>query len=127
MAPSTRLRARLERRVNYAESAAPVGTRANPVRLEDTPEPLSSPEPTAPSRKATRKSTARISTARPKYTSIFGPFSPDHDRVTRVRAGAVVKPTPERKATEKAAKSKKKEPPAKRECSICATTKVTAR
>ena len=111
MAPSTRLRSRPERRVNYAP-AGRAGTRGNPILLEESPAPRAIagrqsevPETTMPARKSTR------------------------NRVARVKAGAIVKPkVKSTKAVNAAPKPKKrKERPVRQECSICAATKSTLR
>jgi hypothetical protein len=109
MAPSTRLRSKPERRVNYSDTTKPgpaVGSRGNPALLEETPRPTTSV------RKTSRKP------------------APPRKPVTRVKSGAVVKPKAESKAESKAAKRspkpKRKARPAKQECSLCATTKSTS-
>ncbi|KAH4102806.1 hypothetical protein HBH46_119550 [Parastagonospora nodorum] len=109
MAPSTRLRANPTRRVLYAESTGREGSRGNPIALEDTPppEPVTSP---APRKRAARKPAGK----QPALT------------VPRTRGGAIVKPKESsEKATGKKEK-KKKAPPVKRECSLCASTKGVA-
>ncbi|KAI4691291.1 uncharacterized protein J4E84_003582 [Alternaria hordeiaustralica] len=131
MAPSTRLRARPDRRVNYAEPSGPIGTRNNPVRIEETPEPeagsRTSPAPTTSGRKRGRKLPVR------KKTRAISPEAPeaslekDSKAVARVKAGAVVKPKAEPKTRKKLPIPKEKERPKKQECSICATIKDTSR
>jgi hypothetical protein len=107
MAPSTRLRSKPARRVNYA--APPTGrsgTRGNPILLEATLEPESLPvaEDVESAPRSRRKA------------------------VVRVKSGGVTKPKAGTKKAGKAATtSKKQERPAKLECSICATTKNTLR
>jgi len=119
MAPSTRLQAMPGRRVNYAESSAPSGTRASLLRINDTAELRSSPEhsqvhsPVSPE-------TVR-NAIRPQQPSLSDPLRPVSNRVTRVKNGAVVKPAG------KTPRPKKKARPTKQECSICAVTKLTTR
>ncbi|RMZ73251.1 RING finger [Pyrenophora seminiperda CCB06] len=115
MAPLTRLRATPGRRVNYDESSAPSGTRANPVLIHDMPESTSSPAPTQPAMRAGRRHGDRRHLAmRPPQQPLFHRPEPVPSRVTRVKDGAVIKPP-------------SKERPIKQECSICATAKVTTR
>jgi hypothetical protein len=104
MAPSTRLRSKPGRRVNHSDTTkpGPVGSRGNPVLLEETA------GPTTPVRKTSRKPAA--------------PRKP----VTRVKSGAVVKPKAESKAAKRSPKPRRKARPAKQECSICVTTKSTS-
>jgi outer membrane biosynthesis protein TonB len=110
MAPKTRLRSKPALHMDYVDMSDPdpalVGSRHNPVQLEDTPEP-----PT-PVRKTARK---------PART----PVTP-RKSVTRVKSGAVVKPKKEPKVVRRSPKPKRKVRPAKQECSICVTTKSTA-
>jgi hypothetical protein len=105
MAPSTRLRSKPALRVNYADTThrnpSPVGSRDNPVQLEETP------EPTMPVLKTAHK-----------------PATP-HKHVTRVEAGAVVKPKKEPNIVKRSPRTRRKVRPAKQECSICVTTKST--
>ncbi|KAA8625723.1 IBR domain containing protein [Pyrenophora tritici-repentis] len=116
MAPSTRLRAMPSRRVDYAESssAAPSGTRANPILADDSPEPRSSPEPP----RRVHRDRPRRPVVAPRPRSFLGPFTPVPppvlNRVPRVKAGAIVKP-------------KQKARPSKQECLLCAVTKGTSR
>ncbi len=118
MAPSTRLRARPERRVNYYADTSD----SEPESGSRTP-----PEPIASAGTGGRKSTARQSAKDPSS------YTPDASRKTvpepivRVKAGAVVKPKAKPKVHRKAPTPKKKERPTKQECSICATEKATAR
>jgi hypothetical protein len=131
MAPSTRLRARPERRVNYAEASGPRGTRRNPIHIEESPEPeigsRAAPIPVAPARKRGRKPAVR------ENARGASPETPEASRkktskaVARVKAGAVVKPKAEPKTRKKAPTPKKKERPTKQECSICANKKDTTR
>jgi hypothetical protein len=106
MAPSTRLRSKPALRVNYANSnhrnPTPVGSRDNPVQLEETP------EPTTP----VRKTASKLATTRKP--------------VTRVKSGAVVKPRKEPKTLKRSPRPRRKVRPAKQECLICVTTKSTA-
>jgi hypothetical protein len=98
MAPSTRLRNQPARRIDYAQ-----GSRTDPIRLHDTPSPGPTAAQTnlsAPARKSTRKP------------------------ATRVKAGAIIKlKTSPKTAVQTPAQPKKKPLPAKRECSVCASTK----
>jgi hypothetical protein len=106
MAPSTRLRQDPARRVIYSELTGRGGSRGNPIVL-DEPEPVPAPRKrSAPARK------------------IRGKESPGP--VTRTRAGAIVKPTKPAKKTKAVKAPKKRAPPVKRECNICAATKVVA-
>jgi hypothetical protein len=103
MAPSTRLQKHPTRRVHYNAPTSRVGSRKNPIRLDDTPPP----DDTA----AQRNSPA------PASRVIRVP-------TTRIKAGAVIKPKPSpQKVVKKSAVPKKKAPPVQRECSICASTK----
>lgn len=110
MAPSTRLRANPARRVAYAEPTGRESSRGNPIALEDTPPP-EPVVPPAPRKRAARKPAGK----QPALT------------VPRTQAGAVVKlkELSEQTAVKKE-KKKKKATPAKRECSICASTKSVA-
>lgn len=127
MAPSTRLRARPDRRVNYAEPSGPIGTRNNLVRIEETSEPEAGSRtllaPTASGKKRGRKPPVR------KKTRAVSPEAPNASlqknpkAVARVKAGAVVKPQAEPKTCKKLPTRKEKERPKNQECSICATTK----
>jgi hypothetical protein len=86
------------------------GSRGNPIALEDTPPPEPAAAP-APGKRAARKPAGK----QPALT------------VPRTRGSAVVKPKESSKiANVKKEKKKKKMPPAKRECSICASTKGVA-
>ncbi|CAN9210505.1 unnamed protein product [Alternaria alternata] len=117
MAPSTRLRSRPERRINYADTSE--------TELEaGTQVP---PEPVASAQRRGRKSAVRVngiyaSSESPDASPIVAP-----KRVTRVKAGAVVKPKSGPKVHKKAPTPQKKERPTKQECSICATQKTTTR
>ncbi|EFQ86055.1 hypothetical protein CFE70_001739 [Pyrenophora teres f. teres 0-1] len=120
MAPSTRLRATPSRRVNYAESssAAPSGTHANPILVDDSPEHRSSPEPPRRIRNPSHRHPAVASPPQ----SLFGPFPlvpppippPVPHPVPRVKVGAVVKP-------------KQKARPPRQECLLCAVSKGKSR
>ena len=106
MAPSTRLRSKPERRVNYAAPTGRSGARGNPIILEATPEP--EPVPVSEGVDAAPRSRRKT--------------------VARVKSGGVTKPkTVTTKEANAATKLKKQERPAKLECSICATTKNTRR
>ncbi|KAF1839031.1 hypothetical protein BDW02DRAFT_618103 [Decorospora gaudefroyi] len=118
MAPSTRLRARPDRRVNYTDTADRTDTLEDPARLEITR------EPTARARKVARKPPTRTGAGRvkepsktPEPSSAIRKSTPNP--AVRVTDGAIVKPEP--KSIPKAPKAKKQE------CSICATTKTISR
>jgi len=116
MAPSTRLRANPARRVAYAEPTGREGSRGNPIALEATPPPEPVVPPAPRERAARKPATRKPAGKQPALT------------VPRTRSGAVVKPkeTPEKAVFKKEKKKKKKAPPAKRECSICASTKTVS-
>lgn len=86
-----------------------VGSRANPIALEDTPPPgpVAAPKKrSAPARKARGKETPQS--------------------LAHTRSGAVVKPKEPEKKAKTVEKPKKRAPAVKRECSICASIKVVA-
>jgi hypothetical protein len=129
MAPSTRLRDQPERRVDYAANAR-VGSRANPIDLEDTPPPAPRIQNARQSTGALapRASAPPIPAAAPRTRGARASQTArksERSNITRVDAGAVVKlKAPVKKAaTVKALPSAKKLPPPKRECSVCASTK----
>ena len=127
MAPSTRLQAMPGRRVNYAESSAPSGTRTSLVHINDIAELRGSSErsqahsPVSPEAVRIAIRTHRIAAIRPQQSSLSDRLRTVSNRVTRVKNGAVVKPAKE------IPRPRKKARPTKQECSICAVTKLTTR
>ncbi|CAO2649529.1 Nn.00g069140.m01.CDS01 [Neocucurbitaria sp. VM-36] len=110
MAPSTRLQSKPERRVDYSLTTR-AGTRSKPVLLEEPP---------------ASDAIVRRESEVPEPTSLA--TKPVGKSATRVKAGKVNKSKVVKKKPAKAApKPKKQERPERQECSICATTKSTAR
>jgi hypothetical protein len=111
MAPSTRLGARPERRIDYRPTAR-LGSVRNPIVLEDTPPPE---EPTA----------------RPTKTKDKSAKKPARDAQGRfIKSETSTKPKEHHKKVEKTTappKPKKPARPDKTECIICAATKSTKR
>lgn len=107
MAPSTRLQADSTRRILYSTPTLRVGSRSNPIDLDHTaqPEPV-----TAPKKRVARKQSGK----RPSRT------------VPRIRAGAVVKPKELPEKTKTVTEPKQNAPRAKRDCSICVSSKGVA-
>tara|TARA_R110002003_G_scaffold159_4_gene13752 strand:- start:3637 stop:4524 length:888 start_codon:yes stop_codon:yes gene_type:complete len=108
MAPSTRLQRHPARRVHYDRPTALAGSRGNSIVLQESP----LPEPTA------ERTASPVHARKARQTP-----------TERVKAGAVVKSAraQSNKSDQATAKSKKKAPAARRECSICAITKSLSR
>jgi hypothetical protein len=109
MAPSTRLQREPARRIVYNALTGRVGSRGNSIPLDDTPPPETAPAP--------KERSALARKARGKETP---------QPVTRARAGAIIKPKEPSKKNKDVKEPKKRAPPVKRECNICASTKVVA-
>ena len=117
MAPSTRLGARPERRVDYrhAMSTGRAGSARNPIVLGDTPPP---PEAvTRPTKTKDKAATEPARDARGRFIKSEASAKPKPDRKKVVKVVKVAPPP----------KPKKQAQPEKTECIICATTKDTKR
>ena len=117
MAPSTRLRSRPERRINYADTSEAELEAGTQVPSQ----PVASTQKRG-SKHALRVNNIHASSGSPDASLIVAP-----KRAARIKAGAVVKPKTGPKARKKGPIPQKKERPSKQECSICATQKTTTR
>jgi hypothetical protein len=96
-----------QRRIHYDAPTARFGSRGNPIEMDDTP-----------------PSVAVVAQGKARVPARGGSRKP----AARVKSGAVVKPKEaSKKTTKKAVPLKLKLPPPRRECSICASSKLISR